>query len=78
MKSSSAGNPSEVGQCSKCSNLQDLKEAFQSLVHSGRNLHWLRAIYPKPAGAAGASYCDLTKQTDFLLKSVFDAKRNYL
>lgn len=75
MKSSSAGNPSEIGECSKCSSLLDLKEVFQSLVHCGGNLHRRKAIYPKPASA---SYRNLTKQNDFLLKSVFDAKGNYL
>lgn len=75
MESSSASNPSEAAGCSKCSSLLDLKEAFQSLVHSGGNLRRRKAIYPKPASA---SYRDLTKQNDFLLKSVFDAKGNYL
>ena len=72
MKSSSA---SEKSECSKCSSLLDLKEVFQSLVHSGGNLRRRKAINPKPASA---SYRDLTKQNDFLLKAVFDAKGNYL
>lgn len=38
MKSSSAKSPSEKSECSKCSSLLDLKDAFQSLVHSGGNL----------------------------------------
>ena len=53
----------------------DLKDVFQSFVHSGRALARRRAVYPKPADTA---YYDLTKQNEFLVKSVFDGKGNYL
>ena len=75
MKSNFAGNLSEKGACSLCSSLLDLKEVFQNLVHSGENLRRRKAVYPKPANE---SYRDITKQNDFLVKSVFDAKGNYL
>ena len=48
---------------------------FQSFVHSGQALARWRAIYPKPADT---TYYDLTKQNEFLVKFVFDGKRNYV
>ena len=48
---------------------------FQSFVHSGRALARQRAIYLKSADTA---YYDLTKRNEFLVKSVFDGKGNYL
>ena len=69
MKSSFSGNPSEV-QCSKCSSLL---EFFQSLVlveGTFANVYLSKACWC-------FRYCDLTKENDFYLKSVFDAKVNY-
>ena len=63
------------GVCIACRTLRDLKGVFQSFVHSGRALAKRRAIYPKPADTA---YYDLNKQNEFLIKSVFDGKGNYL
>ena len=63
------------GVCVACRTLRDLKGVFQSFVHSGRALARQRAIYPKPADTA---YYDLIKQNEFLIKSVFDGKGNYL
>lgn len=48
---------------------------FDSFVHAGRSLCRRRAIYPKPADVA---YHDISKQNEFLVKSVFDGKRNFL
>ena len=53
----------------------DLKDVFQSFVHSSRALARRRAIYLKPADTA---HYDLTKQNEFLVKSVFDGKGNYV
>ena len=53
----------------------DLKNVFQSFVHSGRALTRRRAIYPKPADTG---YYDLTTQNESLVKSVFDGKGNYV
>lgn len=63
------------GVCVACRSLLDLKDVFFSFVHSGRALVRRRAIYPKPADTA---YYDLTKQNEFLVKSVFDGKGNYV
>jgi len=65
----------DCGACVVCRSLEDLKDVFQSSVHSGRALARRRAVYPKPADTA---YCDLTKQNKFLVKSVFHGKGNYL
>ena len=63
------------GVCVACRSLMDLKDVFQSFVHSGRALARRRAIYPKPADT---TYYNLTKQNEFLVKSVFDGKGNYV
>ena len=47
------------GVCAACKTLLDLKDLFQSFVHSGRSLKQRRAIYWKPANGV---YYDLTKQ----------------
>ena len=51
------------GVCAACRSLVDLKASSRCS----------RAIYPKPADT---SYYDLTKQNEFLVKSVFDGKGN--
>jgi len=56
------------GACVACRSLVDLKDVFQSFIHSGRALARRRAVYQKPADTA---HYDLTKQNEFL-KSVFD------
>ena len=61
--------------CSGCRSLLDLKDVFDSFLHAGRSLRRRRAIYPKPSDVA---YRDLSKQNEFLVKSVFDGKGNYL
>ena len=48
-----------------------MKDVFDSFVHSGRSLIRRRAIYPKPADVA---YRDISKQNEFIVKSVFDGK----
>ena len=63
------------GVCAACKTLLDLKDLFQSFVHSGRSLKQRRAIYWKPANGI---YYDLTKQNEFLVKSVFDGNGNFL
>ena len=63
------------GVCVACRSLMDLKDVFQSFVHSGRALMRRRAIHPKPEDTA---YYDLTKQNEFLVKSVFVGKGNYV
>ena len=63
------------GVCVACRSLLDLKDVFQGFVHSGRALSKRKVIYSKPADT---TYYDLTKQNDFLVKSVFDGKGNYL
>lgn len=63
------------GVCVQCRTLRDLKDVFQRFVHTGRALVRRRAIYQKPADTA---YYDLSKQNEFLIKSVFDGKGNYL
>ena len=61
--------------CSGCRSLLDLKDVFDSFFHAGRSLRKRRAIYPKLSDVA---YRDLSKQNEFLVKSVFDCKGNYL
>ena len=63
------------GVCIACRSLVDLKDVLQSFVHSGRALARWRAIDLKPADTA---YYNLTKQNEFLVKSVFDRKGNYV
>ena len=75
MASVVVGNQSQRSCCPKCSSLLDLKDVFVNLIHSGGDLRRRRAIYPK---SGSASYRDITKQNDFLIKSVFDARGNYL
>ena len=58
-----------------CSGLLDLKNVFDSFVHAGRSLRRQRAIFPKPADVA---YRDLSKQDEFLVKSVFNGDGSYL
>ena len=58
-----------LGVCVVCRSLVDLKDMFQSFVHSGQALARWTAIYQKPADTA---YYDLMKQNGFLVKSVFD------
>ena len=65
----------EERPCSGCRSLLDLKDVFDSFIHTGCSLCRRRPIYPKPADVA---YCDLSKQNEFLVKSVFDGKGNYL
>ena len=65
----------EFVPCAAEDSLLDVHEVFQDFVRSGSDLRRRRAIYPKPADA---SYRDISKQNDFLLKSIFDAKGNYL
>ena len=73
--------PNEIGEkvstdiCIECRTLLDLKPLFDTFVHSGRALSRHRAVYTKPTGT---DYYDLTKQNNFLIKSVFDGKGNYL
>ena len=61
--------------CSGCRSLLDLKDVFDSFLHAGCSLHRRQAIYPKPSDVA---YRDLSKQNEFLVKSVFDGEGNYL
>ena len=61
--------------CSSCKTILDLREIFGGLVHTGQELRRRRAIYPKSGRAA---YPDVKKQNEFISKSVFDGKGNYL
>ena len=72
-RSGAAGADEQV--CLGRKSLLDLKDVFNSFVHAGHSLLRCRAIYPKPADAA---YHDISKQNEFLVKSVFDGKANFL
>ena len=61
--------------CLQCKSLLDLCSIFDSFVHSDRDLKWPNAIYPKPAGS---SYANVKEQYNYLIRTVFDGKGNYL
>lgn len=61
--------------CPSCRGLLDLQDLYRGFVHSGPALCKRKAIYPKPGSA---TYQDVKKQNEFLLKTVFDGKGNYL
>ena len=63
-----------TGVCAACLSLDDLKDVFNSFIHTGQELKRRKKIRLK----TGTIYYDLTKQNDFLIRSVFDAKGNYL
>ncbi len=69
------GQSDEGGVCDHCESLLDLHDIFNSLVHTGRDLKRRRAGYPKPRDA---SYRDVKRQNEYLLRTVFDGKGNYL
>ena len=48
---------------------------FDSFVHSGRELKRRKKIYPKPTGS---SYAHVKEQNNYLIKTIFDGKGNYL
>ena len=59
----------------KCQSLEDLKDVFDSFVHTGPALKSRKGIRTKSSTPA---YFDLTKLNDFIVRSVFDTKGNYL
>ena len=61
--------------CSSCASLRDLRDIFNSFVHTGSDLRRRKAIYSKPTGVA---YRDVKKQNHFLRKTVFHARGNYV
>jgi hypothetical protein len=63
------------GVCRNCKTLLDLRDIFNSFVHSGNDLKKRRVGYPKPSDAA---YRNVKKQNEYLLKTVFDGKGNYV
>ena len=58
-----------------CQGLLDLRDMFRGLVHTGQALRKRKRIYPKPGMA---TYRDVKRQNEFLLKAVFDGKGNYV
>ena len=72
-------SPGDSGQheevCRNCKTLLDLRDIFNSFVHSGNDLKKRRVGYPKPSDAA---YRNIKKQNEYLLKTVFDGKGNYI
>ena len=69
------GASDRSGVCTQCKALGELRSIFDSFVHSGADLKRRRRIRPKPAGV---SYRDINAQNDYLLRTVFDAKGNYI
>ena len=63
------------GVCDHCEGLLDLRDIFDSFVHAGRDLKRRRTGYPKPKDA---SYRNIKQQNEYLLKTIFDGKGNYL
>lgn len=63
------------GVCADCSSLTDFRDIFQSFVSSGSNLKKRMKAYSKPRGSV---YRNVKEQNSFLLKTVFDAKGNYI
>ena len=63
------------GVCHHCESLLDLRDIFNSFVHTGRDLKRRKAGYPK---SGDASYRNVKQQNEYLLKMVFDGKGNYL
>ena len=61
--------------CLQCKSLLDLRSIFDSFVHSGRDLKRHKAIYSEPAGS---SYANVKDQYNYLIRTVFDGKGNYL
>ena len=74
MASAAENQVQTSGVCAACIILEDLKDMFNSFIHTGQALKRRKKIRMKP----GRVYYDLTKQNDFLVRSVFDAKGNYL
>ena len=67
-------NPEHQGSvCVKLSG--DGARFSKSFVHAGRDLKRGRTGYPKPKDA---SYRNIKQQNDYLLKTIFDGKGNYL
>ena len=42
----------EDSVCDHCESLLDLRDIFNSFVHTGRNLKWCKTLYPKAGDAA--------------------------
>ena len=61
--------------CPCCESLLDLRGIFHSFEHTGRTLKQRKKVYLKSPDAV---YRDLKHQNEFLLKTVFDAKGNYV
>ena len=61
--------------CDHCESLLDLRDIFNSFVHAGRDLKRRKTIYQKPGDAA---YRNIKQQNEYLLKTIFDGKGNYL
>ena len=61
--------------CPRCESLLDLRSIFHSFEHTGRTLKQRKKVYLKSPDAV---YRDLKHQNEFLLKTVFDAKGNYV
>ena len=62
--------------CKSCvCSLKDLNEIYKSFLHTGSDLKRCKAIYTKPRCTP---YYNIKQQNEFLLKTVFDAKGNYI
>ena len=68
-------NSGQCGVCEHCESLLDLRDIFNSFVHTGRDLKRRKTVYPK---AGDATYQNIKQQNEYLLKTVFDGKGNYL
>ena len=75
-KSSVKDGSSELGTtCSLCQSLLDLTSIFKSFLHRGKELRKCQASYTKKRDMP---YYNVKEQNEFLMKSVFDAKGNYI
>ena len=61
--------------CLHCKSLLDLRSIFDSFVYSSRDLKRCKAIY---SISAGSSYANVKEQYNYLIRTVFDSKGNYL
>lgn len=71
----SSGQRGEGSVCDHCESLLDLRDIFNSFVHTGRDLKRRKTLYTK---AGDAAYRNIKQQNEYLLKTVFDGKGNYL
>jgi len=69
------GNLADGGVCASCKGLTNLRDIFDSFISSGSALKKHMKAYSKPDGSV---YRKIKEQNNFLLKTIFDVKGNYV